>query len=942
MRLRTIGLAAALSAALIQTSSAVVQPKGAESPIVAAGKAPRSHRTIEWSRASQMSTYGLTGWTAMWDRDTNVPLRLWGSGSFTAGSVATPAIALAAAQGFLAQHLDLLAPGAQATDFVVVANQLSPDGDVRSVGFEQRSNGVPVLGGAIGFSFKNDRMIMVGSTALPGVHIAAQAPTRLDGQRLGASAIGWLSGEGHNVAVQSISADRVIIPMIHPRGAQGPDIAYRLAERVTVASTTDEGRWDVFIDAADASPIARKTTIMYASGKILFDVPDRNPTSTRSPHAAPQVSHTINTVATVSGLDGSVTWDGTAAATVIPGLTGPMIAITNKQGSLTTDSLSIADGATVTWSKATDEFGDAQLDSFVFASTAKAYVRANLNPQLTWLNEALSVNVNENQTCNAYSTGDDIHFYKASSNTTGTSTATSCQNTGRIADVVYHEFGHSVHANSIIPGVGAFDGSLSEGLADLLAANITDDHGMGRGFFFTDAALRDLAPAMPKHWPEDADGEVHDEGEIIGESIWSLKTALVAQYGAEVGNAKERKIYYGVMQRAADIPSAYAEALVTDDDDGDLTNGTPNMCAINSAFGIHGLADPATSLGISAPTRDNFAISITAHPPAAASACAGAATIAKATVDWKKRDGQPNTLDLTATGATYSGAIPTQPEGTVVQYKVSVTLTDGSSITYPNNPADPFYEFYVGSVTKLWCTDFENGASDWTHGATPTNRDEWEVGPPMGLGGDPKTAHGGANVFGIDLSTDGQYRRSAMLWAESPEIDLQGNANVRLQYYRWLGVEDGFYDQARIMVNGTKAWTNYASAMDTMNGTNFQDKEWRFQDVDLAPQAATGKVKIRFELDSDQGGNYSGWTVDDICVVSAAPAPTCGNGVLDDGEQCDDGNIDDGDSCSATCTLPGTTKDGTGCCSVGATPGGAAFLSMLTLGALIRRRKRTK
>ena len=28
----------------------------------------------------------------------------------------------------------------------------------------------------------------------------------------------------------------------------------------------------------------------------------------------------------------------------------------------------------------------------------------------------------------------------------------------------------------------------------------------------------------------------------------------------------------------------------------------------------------------------------------------------------------------------------------------------------------------------------------------------------MGLGGDPRTAHGGTNVFGMDLSSDGLYR----------------------------------------------------------------------------------------------------------------------------------------------------------------------------------------
>src|SRR5262249_8495038 len=155
---------------------------------------------------------------------------------------------------------------------------------------------------------------------------------------------------------------------------------------------------------------------------------------------------------------------------------------------------------------------------------------------------------------------------------------------------------------------------------------------------------------------------------------------------------------------------------------------------------------------------------------------------------------------------------------------------------------------------------------------------------------------------------------------------------VRLQYFRWLGVEDGFYDKARILANDTPVWSNHASATDPMAAEiNHVDKEWRFQDVDLSAQTATGKLKLRFDLSSDQGLNLGGWTIDDVCVVAiSGAAVTCGNGVVDDGETCDDGNRIDGDGCSANC-LDEASKGG-GCCSVGSGPEGALALSVLTLG----------
>lgn len=916
MRLRTVGLAAALTASLSQTSDAVVQPKGAEAPVVTAGQGVRAHRSISWSRASQLAAVGLPGWTAMWDRDTNVPLRLWGPGVAAPGAMADARVAEAAARQFLAAHLALLAPGAQVSDFVVVANQLGGTGDVRSVGFAQHAGGVPVLGGSIGISFKHDRLIMVGSTALPNVAIAG-SPRQLDAHRLEQSAVSWLASAGHSVRVRSTSPGRVIVPLVRPRGAAGLDITYRLAEQLSVESSTDVGRWDVWIDAFSATPIARKTRIHYASGRVLFDVPDRSPSGTRSAVPAPDVTHTIDGVATMSGADGSVIWAGGTAA-VVPGLRGPLVAITNEAGALTTDTLALDDGADVVWSKATEEFNDAQLSAFVHASLAKAFARERLNPTLDWLGGTLDVVVNEASSCNAYSTGDDIHFYRAKFSDNPLS-GQSCQNTGRLADVVYHEFGHSLHANSIIQGVGSFDGALSEGMSDMLAAFITRDSGMGRGFFFGNSPLRELDPPTDKRWPEDTTGEVHDDGEIIAGTLWDLRKALIARHGEALGDEHGLKIYYGILQRAQDIPSSFAEALVADDDDGDLSNGTPNQCEIQAAFGAHGLADPQITLGLGAPVRDGMTISIATNPPAAASACGGP-TITSVVADWKVRGGTVEKLALEATGTTYAAELPRQRGGTVVQYKVTVTLSDGASITFPNNAADPFYEMYVGDVETLWCADFEAGAEDWLTGAAPENRNEWEAGAPMGLGGDPRTAHGGSSVFGTDLSGDGVYRRSATMWAESPEIDLQGNTeHIHVQYYRWLGVEDGFFDSASVIANGAKVWSSYASPSEPSTPTNHLDKEWRFSDLDVSQHVTDGKLKLRFELTSDRGFNLGGWTVDDVCVVIAKPAPSC-----EDGGECEGGD---------------EVVDNGFCAAGGGKPVGAIPL-IAALGLLARRRRR--
>lgn len=928
MRLRTIGLAAALSASLFQTSDAVVRPRGAEAPVVTASakSAPRTYVATTWSRASQMDALGLRGWTGLWDRDTDVPLRIWGEGIPVFGAMTDAQVAQTAARDFLAQHLRTLAPGAQLSDFVPLANQLGGSGDTRTVSFQQQVGGVPVLGAAINVAFKADRLVMVGSTALPNAATnptLAATPRAIDLPTLVSTAQKWLAEDGYLVAARSVPVTRVILPLVRSRAAGG--IELRLVDQLSVESTTaDPGRWKVWIDASTGAPVARSSELRFASGRVLFAVPDRSPSfGARTPRPAPRVSHQVNTVATMSAADGTVTWpDG--AATVVPGLTGPLVKITNKAGNLISDSLTLADGGEVVWDRATEELNDAQISSFVFASTAKEYARTHMNPELQWLDDQLSVSVNENQTCNAFSTGDDIHFYKAAFSSSPVA-GNNCQNTGRIADVVYHEFGHSLHAQSVIPGAGSFEtleaGALSEGMADMFSAFITQDNGLGRGFFFGESPLRDLDPAVDKKWPDDLTGEVHDDGEIIGGTMWDLRKALIAKLGAEAGEAQARKLYYAALQRSPNIPTTYAEALLADDDDGNLANGTPNQCEINSVFGAHGLADPRITIGLTDPVREGTNISFTTNAPQTTSACPPAG-VDTATIDWKVRGGEAGApVVLTASGTTWSGTLPKQNTGTVVQYKVTIKLTDGSTMVYPNNVADPFYEYYFGEVEPLWCADFESGGADWTHTAIPTNRDEWEVGAPMGLTGDPKVAHGGTNVLGLDLSTDGAYRRNANTFAESPEIDLQGNTNVRLQYYRWLTVEDGVFDRATIYANDAAQWSNYDSGNADVGGFDHLDREWRFQDVDLSAAAmasTTGKLKLKFELLADQGENKGGWTMDDVCVVIAKPAPAC-----EATNTCEIGDVEDN-----------------GCCSVGSKPYGGIAMSLLTLGVVMRRRRR--
>lgn len=968
MRLRTLGLAAVIAMGMAHSSSAFA-PKhaGRERDFVTLGRDVRAVQRTSWSAPATVRIGSLAGWTMMWDRDTDVPMRMWGAGSAAPGAVADASIAEQVARRFLADHIELLAPGALVGDFVLVSNQLGVGDDLRTVGFEQRHDGVRVIGGTIGFGFKGDRLSMVSSTALPNVRSAAPA-SRLTEGGLAASAITWLASAGKSVRARAgahaglagTPGEVVILPIVHDHGRR-VDVEYHTVESVVVQTTTGKpGVWQVYLDASTGAPVARANRLESFTGTIDFDTTDQSPSQARTAKGAPFLTTVINGQSVTSDENGAVTFTGPTPATVALSLTGPFIAVSDASQALATDALPLASNGLLTWSKAGVPFSDAELDAYVAASRAKIFVRARLNPTLQWLSAVMSVTVNDaSDSCNAFSTGDDVHFYVPGAIQRPDGSSGTCENTGRMADVVSHETGHSVHNNSVIQGQGAFPPSdgQSEGLADTLAVSITGDPGLGRGFFvgagFADMPLRDLAPATKKTWPVSG-GEVHDEGEVLGETLWDLRQALQTKLGTEAGFTQLLKIYYTIMQRSPSIPAAYTEALLADDDDGDLSNGTPNHCEIDAAFAAHNLADPSASLGLSPPARTGFAITLGVAK--SATACPNAATVTAAVVAWHIGNGTADAsvpLAMDGTGGSFAGVIPTQADGSTVSYQVTVTLSTGAVIRFPDNPADPYYEFYVGAVTNIYCTGFEPGFDSWTHSGT---KDEWQAGTPLGIGGDPAAAHTGAGVVGIDLgsgagnSVDGDYSAKANESLVSPMIDLTGHKSVHLQYYRWLGVEDGEFDKASISANGTVVWTNKTTGMDPQGAdeVNHVDKEWVFEDVDLTAAIGSGSaVQLTFGLVSDEGQNLAGWNIDDLCVVAVAPAPpvtgTCGDGTVGAGETCDDGNTVDGDGCSATCqteTPTMMTKDAGGCCSAGGHPAGPAALGLLTLGLVLRRRRR--
>jgi len=902
------------------------------------------------------------GWRAAWDAATNVPSRIWGPGLPAPGAMASPALAEQHARRLLADHLALLAPGAAITDFVLVSNH--SDGDIRSVGFEQRAMGRRVVGGQVSFRFKRDRMFLIASEALPDVRFEL-ARARMAPAALQSRAADNLRRELELPAapVAAASGEEVVLPLVGDSAVQG----YRLAAQMMIDGGVD-GRYLAYVDPSTGAVLAVRQQNLYATGTVLYRGVDRYPTRGRINRPARRAHVMVGAAAQTTSSNGIVSWSPDGPQGITTAVNGDLVTIVNKSGdgANPTANMTLSPGGQIVWDASATPEDDAQVVTFLAANTVKEYVRNNIDAAMPKLNDPITANVNIAQNCNAFFDGKAINFFHSSQ---------MCQNTGLIDDVIYHEFGHALHVSEIIEGVGSFDGAMSEGAADFLAASITNDPGMGRGFFFNDDPLRQLDPdGTEPSWPKDI-GEIHKTGKIFGGAFWDLRKALIASLGTGPGVALTNRLYLGALRRSVSIPTSLFEALATDDDDGDLTNGTPHECFIRDAYGRHGLRTATGTVTAPGALSDNAAAtSIRIDLTGLSERCSGD-DIDNVLLEWRPGSGETpaagQAVMMQVAPTQFWAKLPLVRDGDTY-YHATIKFKDGSILTLPNNLGMPDYTLYQGKTIPLYCTSFETDpfTEGWTTGTgDPNVGSPWTWGPPPGTGStDPPTAYSGAGILGMSLG--GDYAPKQYSYAALPPLDIGSWSDVRLQFRRWLAVEDSHYDQARVTVNGLQAWVNYTQNMGDSSAIHHIDREWAFHDVGVSGFAYGHTLKIAFDLTSDEGLNLGGWQIDDLCVVanvqsvcgdgvkspteecdeglanSDAPDSTCrtycrpaacGDNIVDSNEECDAG-MTGSDTCSPECKDIGPSGDG-GCCGASRSPRTSLALAALVGLALLRRRR---
>lgn len=656
----------------------------------------------------------------------------------------------------------------------------------------------------------------------------------------------------------NVSAELMFLPV-----QESKDLKLVLVWCVHSETIAPRGKWVSYVDAQTGELRHLYNTVRYLEGTLSAQHDTRTVDGNFSTSPLRFVQDGLET-------DETGFYSTSENGVVDIGLAGLYTIIENQAGS--NAQLNISGGDQVFDDASASQ---AEIDQYIFQNRIYDWAEVHA-PHIVAGWPQSEVNVNLDQTCNAYFDG-TLNFFRSGDG---------CNNTGRISDISYHEWGHGFHYYNLLSG--EYDGSMSEGISDAVAFFQTNSPYIAPYFGADGGAIREVS--NDRVYPDDITGGVHADGLIFAGAIWDLWDEMNNVYPEEEAYRQTINIFVEGLRSGPTIPESFDAILLADDDNADLADGTPNQCTIIDAFSRHGLGfnggQGLVSIGhlpLGNQTSNTVDYALNGDVIVFAEECTDA-SIDTVDVYYSVDDGVSwESWPLELNGEQVVGAIPVVEPGQVVHYYIQAQDTDGASTTVPSGGTINPFSFYVGELEELFCTDFEDDDGEFTHellsGDDQEGADDWMWGAPLGLSGDPSFAYSGENVWGNDLgggNYNGAYQNDKWNRLTSPEIDVSSYDDIVLTYQRWLSVEDGFYDKAQITANDLVLWGNHAT-QENIGDEHHEDEQWAPHSL-FVSTGGSESVQFGWEIISDAGLEFGGWTIDDVCVYGVVPPSTDSDG----------------------------------------------------------------
>ncbi|RYD52121.1 MAG: T9SS type A sorting domain-containing protein [Sphingobacteriales bacterium] len=758
------------------------------------------------------------------------------------------------------------------------------------VDFNRTVQGREVLFSHLRFQFTNDGRLVRLQIAVPeGPAVGAQ-PVLASG-RVAEAAV-YRPHEGEVIRNVAVDGNWVWFPERDAKGVNRLQPAYAF----TADGISEDGQtpavYEGYISAVSGKLLERfNRTRTDLNLRIQGRKQSLRPTDPVDTVGFPDLQVNVGTSSFYTNDTGFVSGTGiTLPATVTLPLQGLWSKVNMINANGTTPSIT----ATITAAGRTVIRTDNQTaqNAYYHVTRIHDFVKAQL-PTFTGMDTQLPTNVDDpSNTCNAFYNGSSINFYAAGGG---------CNSMANYSDIIYHEYGHGVNERFYNQN-GArrmSNGALNEGYADVWAMLLTKVPVIGQGATGGGSVIRRYDNST-KVIPTDIMGEVHADGEMIAGSWWD-----VARYLGDADSMRPIFVesFYSLADGlAGNEPAIYRRilvaALLADDNDANLNNGTPHFGSIIKAFANHGIylgAYAAVTHTELDHQPSNQAIPITATITVAQPAVFGGATVffrprMTPAIGW-------DSVQLVAAGGTYSASIPAQPSGSILDYYIRVknTLAPEDLTYYPQGfrPELPSvqvtmpYQFGVGLQVKQ-AQDFETDITGWQVGNVSGDNAQsgiWTWAAPIatyqtGTGFtalmiQPGANHtvGGSKCLLTSNTGDVDGGQTSVL---SPVFDLTGMTTPILEYYRWFSNDRGL--NARTDYWRVQLQSGVGGIPLPVDYTKQSDYTWRrriFRVNEYLRGTTAQSVVLRFLISDIGGDNPLEGAIDDVVVYDAEnPAAT--------------------------------------------------------------------
>ncbi len=396
--------------------------------------------------------------------------------------------------------------------------------------------------------------------------------------------------DASKTAVSGISSNKVNIdrPLSAPQKfilplKSGNEIDYRLVYQYDVRSEEPFGIFKTYVDAHKNEIVWRYSTIDHLSGKLKFrgtvnmESANDTPEEVGMPNQYFQVGDDVYT----TDENGDLEIDFDQTENVSAKLQGKWARVfsSDRADAIYSGQVQPGQENIINWDDASHLF---ERITYYHANVVYNYIK-NIDPSADMIDRQVTYIINWNSSMtNAFSQGDTIQFLNA--------------NDGEMRlpaspTVLYHEYTHSVNKfmyTAFGRENGMINASCNEGTADLMSALILDEPLMGRGVWASNEFryMRKLDNTVI--YPDSMTGESHYDGQALSGAFWDIRKETSIEYVANLSHFAK----YGT----PDDPSTgvafmewFIETLITDDDDGNLSNGTPHMELIVRSFNRHGI-----------------------------------------------------------------------------------------------------------------------------------------------------------------------------------------------------------------------------------------------------------------------------------------------------------------------------------------------------------------